>query len=261
MFDALYIGATGMRASQAQVDTIAHNVANLNTAGFRRNVVSFAEVSAAVTATGTDPILEAVRANLAARGAGTLASIVLSTGGGELKQTGQTLDVAIEGAGFLEVVRADGSPAYTRAGALRLSAEGMLTLADGTVLANRLEFPPDTQEITIGADGLVTATVGGETAPIEIGRLELVTFANPAGLQAAGANLFVATPESGAARAGAPAQEGRGALRQGFLEGSNVQLVEELVSMMVAQRAFELNGRVIQAADQMMAITNSLYRS
>jgi flagellar basal-body rod protein FlgG len=261
MFDALYIGATGMRASQSQVDTIAQNVANLNTVGYRRSAVSFSEVSAAVMPTGTDPILEAARASLATRGAGALANVALATGAGDLKETGQKLDVAIDGAGFLEVVRPDGSLAYTRAGSLKLSADGVLTLADGTPLASRLEFPPDTQDITIGTDGKVTATVGADSQPLEIGQLDLVTFANPAGLQAVGGSQFVATAESGAARAGAPSQDGRGILRQGFLEGSNVQLVEELVSMMVAQRAFELNGRVIQAADQMMAITNGLYRS
>jgi len=261
MNDALYIAATGMRASQTQVDTIAHNVANLNTAGFRRNVVSFSEVSASVTPTGTDPILEAVRANLAARGAGTLASPVLSTAGGELKQTGENLDIAIDGVGFFEVTRADGSVAYTRAGSLRLNEEGVLTLADGTPLSAQLQFPPDTKKIVVNSDGRVLANVGDDTTPIEIGQLELVTFANAAGLRPIGGNLFVATPESGEARAGVPGEEGRGTLRQGFLESSNVQLVEELVAMMLAQRAFELNGRVIQAADQMMQITNALYKA
>jgi len=261
MFDALYIGATGMRASQSQVDTIANNVANLNTVGFRRNVVSFSEVSSSVTPTGTDPILEAARASLASRGAGALANVALSMGGGELKPTGENLDVAIEGAGFLEVVRADGSPAYTRAGALKLSPEGVLTTQDGSPLASHIEFPPDTQEIVIGADGKVSALVGGDRQPVEIGHIDLVTFPNAAGLQAVGSSLFAATAESGAPRAGAPNEEGRGSLRQGYLEGSNVQLTEELVSMMMAQRSFELNGRVIQAADQMMSIINGLYRT
>src|SRR5262245_14830823 len=123
MFDALYIGATGMRASQADVDAIAHNVANVNTTAFRRNVVSFAEVSRAVSPTGADPVLQAVSTDLSARGAGTIATLALSTSQGELKQTSQPLDIAIDGAGFLEVVRADGTPAYTRAGALRVNSE------------------------------------------------------------------------------------------------------------------------------------------
>jgi flagellar basal-body rod protein FlgG len=261
MFDALYIGATGMRASQADVDAIAHNVANVNTTAFRRNVVSFEEVSRAVSPTGADPALAPASTDLSARGAGTLATLALSTNQGELKQTGQTLDVAIDGAGFLEVLRPDGTPAYTRAGALRLNSDGMLTLADGSVLAGHLALPPDATQIAIAADGTVTALVGQDSQLQEIGHIDLVTFANPGGLQSVGGNLFVATSDSGAARAGAPGADGRGELRQGFLESSNVQLIDELVTMMVAQRAFELNGRVIQAADQMMAITNGLYRS
>ncbi len=261
MFDALYIGATGMRAQQSQVDTIANNVANLNTVGFHRNVVSFAAVTAAVAPTSTDPSLAAESPTPAVHGAGTLAQVSTSTGGGELKQTSGQLDVAIDGAGFLEVVRPDGTPAYTRAGALKVNADGALAVADGTPLAGSIQLPPDTKQIRIAADGQVLATVDGDTQPVDAGHIELVTFANAAGLQAVGANLFVATPDSGAARAGAPSTEGRGALRQGYLESSNVQLVDELVSMMLAQRAFELNGRVIQAADQMMAITNSLYRT
>ena len=261
MFDALYIGATGMRASQTQVDAVAHNVANLNTVGFRRNLVSFAEVSAALTATGTDPILEAVRASLPVRGAGTLANVGLSSAAGELKQSDGVLDVAIDGPGFLEVIRGDGTPAYTRSGALRLDSNGTLTLADGTPLASRTELPPDAKNVHIGADGQVTAIIGTDSDPTDLGRIEIATFANPAGLEAIGGNLFVATSRSGTASVGMAGEEGRGSLKQGFLESSNVQLVDELVTMMLAQRAFELNGRVIQAADQMMAITNGLYRS
>jgi flagellar basal-body rod protein FlgG len=261
MFDAFYIGATGMRAHQAQVDTIANNVANLNTVGFRRGLVSFSEISQTVTQNTTDPVLAAVRASLPARGAGTLAHLNLSSTGGELKQTGEPLNIAIEGAGFLEVVRADGTPAYTRAGSLRINAGGQLATADGSPLAVQIEIPSDAKVIQIGTDGRIFASVEGEDQPVEVGQLELVSFANPAGLQSVGGNFFVATAESGEARAGSPNTDGLGSIRQGYVESSNVQLIEEMVSMMVAQRAFELNSRVIQAADQMMAITNGLYRS
>jgi len=264
MFDALYIAATGMRAHQAQVDAIAHNVANLNTVGFRRNLVSFTEATAAASAASADAALQATGAEpltASLRGAGALAKSVLSTSGGELKQTSQPLDVAIDGAGFLEVVRADGTPGYTRAGTLAINAEGLLSLADGTPLAGRIAIPPDTKGIRIGTDGQVLAVVEGDGEPVDAGRIDLVAFANPAALRAAGGNLFVATPESGEARVAAPSTEGLGSLRQGYLESSNVQLVEEMVAMMLAQRAFELDGRVVQAADQMMAITNGLYRA
>ncbi|HEY4211197.1 MAG TPA: flagellar hook-basal body complex protein [Steroidobacteraceae bacterium] len=261
MFDALYIGAMGMRAQQSQVDTIANNVANLNTVGFRRSEVSFSAVTAAMDPTSVDPVQQASMAAQLVRGAGTLAHISMSADGGQLKQTSAPLDLAIDGAGFFEVVRADGSSAYTRAGNLQLNADGTLAAADGTPLAGHLQFSPDTQSIQIAADGTVTAVVGGQTQPVQVGRIELASFTNPAGLQAIGSNLFVATAESGEARLGPASQEGRGAIRQGYLESSNVQLTDELSSMLVAQRSFELDGRVIQAADQMMAITNSLYRT
>jgi flagellar basal-body rod protein FlgG len=265
MFDALYIAATGMRAHQSEVDAIAHNVANLNTVGFRRSVVSFAEATAAVTplesAVSADGVASATQMLGSMRGAGALAHSTLSTVGGELKQTSQPLNVAIDGAGFLEVIRSDGSPAYTRAGELGINDEGVLTLADGTPLAGRIVLPPDAKEVRINADGQVLAVMQGQADPIEAGHIELATFSNPAALQAVGGNLFVATAESGAARLGAPASDGLGSLRQGYLESSNVQLVEEMVAMMLAQRAFELDGRVVQAADQMMALTNGLYRS
>jgi flagellar basal-body rod protein FlgG len=259
MFDSLYIGATGMRASQAQVDAIAQNVANLDTVGYRRNVVSFSEVSTAVTPTGTDS-LDVVQAAVASRGAGALAAVGLSTDTGQLTQTNRSLDVAIDGAGFIEVTRPDGSPAYTRAGSLKLNADGMLSLADGTLLANKIELPPDAQNITIGEDGKVTATVTGQTQAVEFGRIDLVSFPNPSGLQGIGGSQFIATADSGSARAGSPNEDGRGAIKQGYVEGSNVQLTQEMVSMMVAQRSFEMNSRVVQAADQLMAMTNGLYK-
>jgi flagellar basal-body rod protein FlgG len=190
-----------------------------------------------------------------------LARETLSTAGGELKQTNQPLDVGIDGIGFIEVIRADGSPAYTRAGALAVNSDGVLALADGTPLAGRILIPPDAKEIRIGTDGQITAVVADQKDPLELGRIDLVSFANSAALASVGGNLFVATSESGEARASQPGVDGLGTLRQGYLEASNVQLIEEMVSMMLAQRAFELDGRVVQAADQMMAITNGLYRT
>jgi flagellar basal-body rod protein FlgG len=261
MYDALYIAETGMRAHQTQVDAIANNVANMSTVGFRRNVVSFAQVSAAAAQPTDDTVLDALQARMQVRGAGTLAHVGLSTAAGELKPTGEKLDIAVDGSGFLEVLRADGTPAYTRAGSLKTNSEGLLTLADGTPLAVRIQIPPDATDVRIDADGRVFATVSGESEALELGRIEIVSFPNPAALEAVGGNLFIATHESGQARVGMPTEEGLGSIRQGYLEGSNVQLIEELVSMMLAQRAFELNGRVVQAADQMMAITNGLYRT
>lgn len=259
MYQALEIGATGMRAQQTQIDTIAHNVANVNTAGFRRAVVSFAEVSAALAGTSSADLLQAARAQLLARNAGAMANVAMSADVGEMKPTGAALDVAIDGVGFLEVMRADGTPAYTRAGALKVNADGLLSVADGSPLAARIAMPPDATAIRIDSQGRVFATTEG-AEETEIGQIELVSFANLDGLLAAGENQYVAAPQAGVPRTGTPGSEGLGTIRQGFLEASNVQLIDELVSLMLAQRAFEMNSKVVQAADQMMAITNGLVR-
>jgi flagellar basal-body rod protein FlgG len=259
MTDALYVGATGMRAHQTQVDTIANNVANLNTVGFRRETVSFSSVMAALQGGAADPLGETLRANLATRGAGAIASLQLSTNGGELRSTQQPLDVAIEGSGFLEVTMPDGSPAYTRAGSLRLDDAGMLATGAGFALSGRIAVPADASNLRIATNGRVSADLA-DRSDVELGILELASFANPAGLQAVGDNLFRATESSGEMQLGNAGDNGRGLLRQGHLESSNVQLVDELVSLMLAQRGFEMNSKIVQAADQMLGITNALYR-
>lgn len=264
MFDALYIGATGMRGQQMQIDAVANNVANLNTVGFKRSTVSFAEIVAAFA--GASASLEGAPAIVAssqtgrANGAGAMPTLTLSTLAGELKQTGDPLNVAIDGSGYLELVRADGSAAYTRAGQLRVDADGWLTAADGSPLAARIEVPADARDLHIAADGRVTAVLADGADPTELGRIELIGFANPSGLQSLGDNLYAATAQSGEPQTAVAGEQGFGILRQGFVEGSNVQMTDELVTLMLAQRAFEMNSKVIQAADQLLAITNGLYR-
>src|SRR5688572_2124753 len=257
MTDALYVGATGMRAHQTQVDTIANNVANVNTMGFRRESVSFSSVMAALQSGAIDPLGDSLRGNLVARGAGAIASLQLSTHGGELRKTDAPLDVAIDGTGFLEVTLPDGTPAYTRAGALTLDADGMLAGA-GFPLSARIAVPSDASALQVTADGRVLANLPDRSG-VELGNIELAAFANPGGLESAGGNLFRATAASGDMRLGTPGEAGVGTLRQGYLEASNVQLVDELVSLMLAQRGFEMNSKIVQAADQMLGITNSLY--
>lgn len=260
MFDALYVGATGMRGQQLQIDTIAHNLANLSTPGFRREVVTFDEVSAALSANAIAGVGQNPAASVLARGAGVSTGVSLSSVAGELKQTNEALDVAIDGPGFMEVIRADGTPAYTRAGKLKINDEGLLATADGSPLAARIDIPADVRQLTIHGDGKVTALVAESTEPAELGQIDIVTFQNPAALQAAGGNLYTAPAAAGEPQIAAPGESGLGTLRQGFVEASNVQLADELVTLMLAQRAFELNSRVVQAADQMLSITNSLYR-
>jgi len=260
MFDALFVGATGMRGQQQQIDTIAHNMANLNTVGFRRGVASFAEVSAALAATSLRE--SALGQNVAPllRGAGTVSSVNLSMLAGELRQTSETLDVAVDGIGFIEVTRADGTPAYTRAGNLRINEDGLLSAADGSPLAARIEIPTDARGIKILGDGRVTVLGADGEASIEVGQIELAAFPNPGALSAAGNNLYVAAADAGEPQIAAPGQLGMGVLRQGYVESSNVNMGDEMVTLMLAQRAFELNARVVQAADQMLSITNGLYR-
>lgn len=257
MFDALYVGAAGMRGHQQEIDAIAHNLANINTIGFRRGITTFSEVSAALSTTATNAVF-GDNAN-AFRGAGITAAKTLSSNPGELRQTNEPLDLAIDGFGFIEVIRTDGTLAYSRAGRLRINDSGELAMLDGSTLAPGIQIPSDARQIVINEDGrIVVSTEGGESA--EVGQIELVTFPNAAALRPIGANLYVADAAAGEPQSAAPGQSGMGSLRQGYVESSNVQMADELVSMMLAQRAFELNSRVIQAADQLMSITNSLYR-
>ncbi|HET9207488.1 MAG TPA: flagellar hook-basal body complex protein, partial [Burkholderiaceae bacterium] len=236
----------------------ANNIANVNTTGFRRETVSFSSVMAALQSGASDPLGQSLRANLESRGAGAVASLQLSTSGGELKQTQQTLDVAINGSGFFEVLMPDGTSAFTRAGALSLNADGLLSGA-GLPLSGRIAVPADASGLRITPGGQVLVNLP-DRADVELGSIELASFANPGGLESIGENLYRATASSGELALGTPGEQGLGVLRQGYLESSNVQLVDELVSLMLAQRGFEMNSKVVQAADQMLGITNALYR-
>jgi flagellar basal-body rod protein FlgG len=248
MFEVLYVGASGMRSQQLHLDTIAHNIANLNTVGFRGGRLSFAEVTAAAGLQGLQ------------HGAGVVASVVPSSAPGELRETREPMNVGIAGLGFMEVVRPDGSLAYTRAGQLTVTAEGLLAVEGGWPLSARIQVPSDVRELRIAADGRVSVLAGSDQESVEIGQIELVAFSSPGALTAIGDNLYSAPLEAGEPQAGTPGELGLGTLRQGFIESSNVELTDELVTLLLAQRSFELNSRVIQAADQMLSITNGLYR-
>src|SRR4030095_6116273 len=168
--------------------------------------------------------------------------------------------VAIRGVGFFEVLLPDGSRAYTRSGTLRVNQDGVLATAEGHVILPALQVPADATEITIDPAGNVSVRVPGEKAPVEVGRFDIARFVNPAGLSAVGGNLYVPTQKSGAALLGKPGDEGYGTLAQGFLESSNVKLVEEMIGLVVAQRAFEVNARAIQASDELLSLVNNLRR-
>ena len=260
MLDSFYISSIGMRAHSTQIDSISNNVANLNTTGFKRGIISFSSLS------GTDSVGAVANAARAAavlgnmRGGGVTTQLAYSMLAGALTQTNGPLDVAINGNGFIEVTRSDGSPAYTRAGSLMVNAQGMLATQSGEVLAAKIAVPPDAQSVSIAPDGHVYALPANSTTQVELGQIDLVSFANPGGMQAAGGTLYVPGPQSGDPHSGAPNTDGLGTLQSGYLESSNVDMTTELTTLMLAQRGFELNSRIVQASDQMLQTVNSLYR-
>jgi flagellar basal-body rod protein FlgG len=258
MSDAMYVAATGMRAHQLEVDVISNNVANINTTGFRREAVSYTELTAGLAPVPTPADDVNVAAARRLGGAGTLAEVHRTSEAGALKQTGDPLHVAIDGAGFLEVVREDGSLAYTRAGVLRILEDGQIATVDGTPLAAQLRLPADLTGLRIAADGRVEASDASSGAWREVGQIDVVRFVNPSALTPAGQGLYLHTPEAGEPMLGRFGEGGAGLIRQGYLEQSNVELGDEMVALMVAQRAFEMNSRVFQVADQMLAMTNAL---
>jgi len=258
MLDSLYIAATGMQAQQLNVDTISNNLANVNTAGLKRSRVAFQDVL--YRELGRDSAL--LGAPAAARfGAGVaVADTTRVFEDGELKKSEGPLDLAIRGQGFFEVRRADGTLAYTRSGALQVTRERLLATTEGHVLTPELQVPEEATGVVVDAGGRVSARVPGESAPVEIGRLELARFVNPSALTALGGNLFAPSERSGDALYGRPGAEGFGTLTQGFLESSNVKLVEELIGLVLAQRAFEVNARAVQASDELLGLVNNLRR-
>lgn len=257
MIDSLYIGATGMQAQQMNIDVIANNLANVNTSGFKRNRIDFEDLlyRASAVRTGsepTTPLHSGMGTSVAASG-----KVFVP---GEMKKTEQSLDLGIRGAGFFEVTLPDGTFAYTRHGALQLSGDGMLVTHDGHRLSGLFQIPSDTTGIRVDADGRVFATVPGERAPLEVGQIELSSFVNPAGLTPIGDNLYTATEGSGEPLRSIPGQNGVGAIAQGFLEASNVQLIDEMINLIVAQRAYEINSKVVQASDELLSMSNNLFR-
>lgn len=261
MFDALYIGATGMQAQQLNVDTIANNLSNVNTAGFKKSRVSFADlVTGDASRLPQSGEVEAGPLSAARRlgsGVGVMRVDRLFDPG-DIKQTGAALDVAIQGAGFLEVTMADGSRAFSRGGSLKVNNEGQLVTASGQVLKPGIQIPVNAQNLTISATGLVKITVPGQASPVEAGQLELVRFTSPTMLQSLGDGLYRATEGSGEAITARPGQDDTGVLVQGAVEGSNVKLVDEMVNLMIAQRAYEASVKVVQASDEMLGMINNL---
>ncbi len=262
MIRALWTAASGMEAQQLNVDVIANNLANVNTVGFKKSRVDFQDVmyqtlrSAGSTAARGVQVPTGIQVGLGTRPVAT--QKLFSQG--DFTQTGNSLDLVVEGDGFFQVQRPDGTIAYTRDGSLKLDSQGRLVSSDGYVLQPEIVIPKGSTSISIGTDGTVSVGMPGQTQPQEVGQIQIARFINPAGLESLGRNLFRQTAASGDPETGTPGLTGMGTIAQGFVETSNVKVVEEMVSMIVAQRAYEINSKSIQTADQMLELSNNLRR-
>ncbi|MEW6049861.1 MAG: flagellar basal-body rod protein FlgG [Candidatus Zixiibacteriota bacterium] len=262
MIKAMRTAASGMMAQQMNVDNIANNLANVNTSGFKKSKLEFQDVlyqnyrkAGSASAVGAQ-----VPTGLAV-GYGTRpASSTREFSPGDLQQTGNPLDLAIDGDGFFQIQRPDGTTAYTRDGSFKISADGRVVTSDGYFLLPQITIPDNTTSIAVGGDGMIEVIQFGQDTPAQLGQLELARFINPAGLSAIGKNLLVPTAASGTATTNVPTQGGLGTIDQGYLEMSNVSVVDEMVNMIVAQRAYEMNSKAIQTADDMAQIANNLKR-
>lgn len=262
MFDALYVGATGMQAQQLNVDTIANNLVNVNTVGFKKGRVAFTDLMVQEAARVSQPAADdAVGPFGEVRrvGAGVgIANIAKLFDMGDLRKTDSALDVAIQGEGFMEVTMPDGSRSYVRGGTLKINRDNQLSNSAGYPLKPGLVIPENTQTLTITRDGRVEVRLIGQSNSTEIGQIELVRFTNPSGLVAMGDNMYRSSEASGEPMTARAGEEGAGVIAQGFLEGSNVKMVDEMVNLMVAQRAYEASVKVVQASDEMLGMINGL---
>lgn len=262
MLRALRTAALGMDAQQTGVDNIANNLANANTTGYKQSKVVFQDLLyQTVQASGEDESSGAAPpATLQlGHGAAAIATVRQFTQGG-FAETGNALDVAINGDGFFQVRRPDGTIAYTRDGTFTLSEDGTIVTQTGLPLEPDINIPPDAVEIHISQDGLVKARFQGEPEPVAIGQIELARFSNPGGLRAIGGNLFEQSESSGQPLLSTPGQEGLGVVRQGYLEGSNVNVVQEMVNLISAQRAYEINSKMVTTGEEMLQIANNMKR-
>ena len=253
-FGALHVARTGLDAQGFRMQVIANNLANVNTTGFKRDRASFETLSyQMMTAPGAPSSAENRYATGLNLGTGvSLGGTARIDTQGSFAATGNALDIAIDGAGYFQVELPDGRTGYTRAGNFARSPDGTIVTSDGKPLTPAIQIPDDATGISVGADGTVSASVPGQNEVTELGRIEIARFPNSGGLQAIGGNMLVETAASGAPQVGAAGMEGRGSLRGGMLEGSNVNVVEELVDMIETQRAYEVNSKMIQATDEMM---------
>lgn len=262
MMRALRTAASGMYAQQLSIDTISNNLANVNTNGFKKSTVEF-----------QDLIYQTMQTSHSVRNLGTVVPAELQIGHGVKPvaieksftqgspiNTDNPLDLSIEGDGFFQVRKPDGDISYTRDGNFKRSADGRMVTSDGYVLDPEIVFPEDTTEVAIDREGYVYVNVSGRSDSLELGQIELARFTNPAGLRSKGQNLYKETDASGIPILGTPGQDGMGEINQGYLEASNVEVVEEMVNMIVAQRAYEVSSKAIKTTEDMLYLANNLKR-
>ena len=260
MMNALWIAKTGMTAQQTQLDVISHNLANVSTTGFKPNNAVFEDLiyqnlrQVGANTTEQNQLPTGLHLGLGVRTVATSRNFTQ----GSLQETKNSLDVAINGNGFFEVTMPDGTIGYTRDGSFQVDAQGRVVTSSGLPVANGITVPQGATSISISADGVVSAIVAGNTQPQQLGSLAMSSFINPAGLEPVGQNLFKESAASGQPQQGTPGTNGLGFIKQGFLESSNINVVEELVNMIQTQRAYEMNSKAIQTSDQMLAKLSQL---
>ncbi|MGE4295034.1 MAG: flagellar basal-body rod protein FlgG [Campylobacterales bacterium] len=262
MIRSLYTAATGMKAQQLSIDTVSNNIANVNTAGYKKQRAEFADLMYQVMEyAGTSTSATTISPTGMEVGLGVRPTAIqkLFTQG-NFKETGNQLDVAVSGEGFFQIQLPDGSTAYTRNGGFKLDANGTIVTADGYPLLPQVVVPADTTQLTIGTDGTISVMQAGQTQANQIGQFELADFINPAGLHALGDNNYINTTASGDPIVGQPGLNGLGQTRQLFVELSNVQLVEEMTDLISGQRAYEAGSKAITTSDEMLSTVNQLKR-
>jgi len=262
MIKSLYTAATGMQAQSLNIDVIANNLANASTTGFKGSRADFQDLiyetarQPGESSAGDSTVPTGVQI-----GHGTKAGAVSKMfSQGELQNTKNELDLAIEGNGFFQITQPDGEIAYSRAGSFKVDGQGRIVNSDGFLMEPEITIPADTTSISVGLDGTISVMQAGSQTPTEIGSISLARFVNPAGLSSAGRNLYTPTEASGDAITGTAGEDGFGSIAQGFLELSNVSVVDEMVNMITAQRAYEINSKTIRTADEMLQMANGLKR-
>ncbi|UCG07309.1 MAG: flagellar basal-body rod protein FlgG [Desulfobacterales bacterium] len=262
MIRSLWTAATGMQGQSTNIDVIANNIANVNTAGFKKSRVDFQDLlydtlrSPGVASSQSTQVPTGVQLGHGAR----VVAVTKLFSPGEFQNTKNELDLAIVGQGFFQVLLPEGETAYTKAGNFSLDSEGRIVTPDGFLLEPEIAIPTDTIAISVGMDGTVSVMEAGESDATEVGTIELARFVNSAGLRNIGKNLFLPSNASGDAITGAAGQDGLGYLEQGYLEMSNVSVVDEMVNMITAHRAYELNSKIVMVADEMLSMSNNVKR-